>query len=139
MSALPGPAGMSDGVNEAAKDQESSVVTVQGTTTAVKEDSRIPITVVNSSQSQRSPLLSLKDIWLLKQLLYCISFIGYTSYVDIVMPPVIRKQGQPKGSEATIIGLPRKKKLASNKGRLQPFLKLHSFVKQKGMQNTYGY
>ena len=40
---------MSDGINEAAQDQESSVVTVQGTTTAVKEDSRMPITVVNSS------------------------------------------------------------------------------------------
>ena len=127
---------MSDGVNEAAKDQESSVVTVQGTTTAVKEDSRMPITVVNSSPSQRSPLLSLKGIWLLNQLLCCISFIGYTSYIDIVMPPVIRKRGRPKGSEVTVIGLPRKKKLASNKGRLQPFLKLHSSVKQKGMQNT---
>ena len=53
---------MSDGVNEAAKDQESSVVTVQGTTTAVKEDSRMPITVINSSSSQRSLLLSLKGI-----------------------------------------------------------------------------
>ena len=86
---------MSDGVNEAAKDQESSVVTVQGTTTAVKEDSfpRMPITVVNSSPSQRSPLLSLKGIWLLNQLLCCISFIGYTSYIDIVMPLVIRKRG----------------------------------------------
>ena len=38
---------MSDGVNEAAKDQELSVVAVQGTTTAAKEDSRMPITVVN--------------------------------------------------------------------------------------------
>ena len=84
---------MSDGVNEAAKDQESSAVAVQGTTTAVKEDSRIPITVVNYSQSQRSLLLSLKGIWLLKQLLYCISFIGYTSNIDTVMPPVIRKRG----------------------------------------------
>ena len=62
LSALPGPSGMSDGVNEAAKDQESSVVAVQGTTTAVKEDSRMPITVVNSSSSQRSLLLSLKGI-----------------------------------------------------------------------------
>ena len=124
---------MSDGVNEAAKDQESSVVAVQGTTTAVKEDSRMPITVVNSSPSQRSPLLSLKGISS-----YCTvsSFIGYTSYIDTVMPTVIRKRGQPKGSTITVIGLLRKKKLASNKGRLQPFLKLHSFVKQKGMQNT---
>ena len=130
---------MSDGVNEAAKDQESSVVAVQGTTTAVKEDSRMPITVVNFFQSQRSPLLPLKGIWLFKQLLYCISFIGYTSYIDIVMPPVICKRGRPKGSEVTVIGVPRKKKLASSKGRLQPFLKLNSSVKQKGTQNTYGY
>ena len=53
---------MCDGINEAAQDQESSVVTVQGTTTAVKEDSRMPITVVNSSQSQGSPLLSLQGM-----------------------------------------------------------------------------
>ena len=53
---------MSDGINEAAQDQESSVVTVQGTTTAVKEDSRMPITVVNASQSQGSPLLSLQGM-----------------------------------------------------------------------------
>ena len=53
---------MSDGINEAAQDQESSVVTVQGTTTAVKEDSRMPITVVNSSQSQGLPLLSLQGM-----------------------------------------------------------------------------
>ena len=109
LSALPGPFGISDGVNEAAKDQESSVVALQVTITAVKEDSRMSITVVNSFLSQRSPLLSLKGIWLFKQLLYCISFIGYAPYIDIVIPPVIRKWSQPKGSEVAVIGLPRKK------------------------------
>ena len=49
------------------------------------------------------------------------------------MPPVIRKRGQLKGNEVTVIGLPKKKKLSLTTGsRLKPFLKLHTFIKQKG-------
>ena len=48
------------------------------------------------------------------------------------MPPVIRKRGQPKGNEVTVIGLPKKKLSLTTGSRLKPFLKLHTSMKQKG-------
>ena len=56
------------------------------------------------------------------------------------MPPIIPKRGRPKGHELTVIGLPAKKKAKtamsceSSKPRLQPFIKLHTSIKEKGNQ-----
>lgn len=54
---------------------------------------------------------------------------------NIKMPPIIRKQGRPKGHEVTVIGLPAKKKTKKNPTvtRLQPFIELHTSVKEKAM------
>lgn len=53
------------------------------------------------------------------------------------MPPSIRKRGHPKGHEVTVISLPAKKQKKSTTGscklRLQPFIKLHMSIKEKGM------
>lgn len=53
------------------------------------------------------------------------------------MPPTVQKRGRPKGHEVTVIGLPAKKQKKSttetSKPRLQPFIKLHTSVKEKGM------
>ena len=68
-------------------------------------------------------------------------------FVDITMPPIIRKRGCPKGHEVTVIGLPAKKlnkggggggggSSSSNSGaskeKLVPFIKLHTSLKEKG-------
>ena len=50
---------------------------------------------------------------------------------DIVMPPTIKKRGHPKGYEVTVIGLPAKKTKTATK--LQPFIKLHTTIKEKGL------
>lgn len=53
------------------------------------------------------------------------------------MPPTVKKRGRPKGHEVTVIGLPAKKQkkstTESNKPKLQPFIKLHTSVKEKGI------
>lgn len=51
---------------------------------------------------------------------------------DIVMPPTIKKRGRPKGHEVTVIGLPAKKTKTATK--LQPFIKLHTSIKEKGLR-----
>ena len=58
-------------------------------------------------------------------------------HTDIKMPPIIRKQGRPKGHEVTVIGLPAKKKTKKNPTvtRLQPFIELHTSIKEKGMKS----
>ena len=65
-------------------------------------------------------------------------------FVDITMPPIIRKRGRPKGHEVTVIGLPAKKlnkgggggssssDSAASKEKLVPFIKLHTSLKEKG-------
>jgi len=56
--------------------------------------------------------------------------------VGILVPPILKRRGRPKGHELTVIGLPVKMpKKASDvhtKPKLQPFLKLHISVKEKG-------
>ncbi len=47
------------------------------------------------------------------------------------MPPILRRRGRPKGHELTVIGLPMKKKKKESK--LLPFIKLHTSIKEKGM------
>ena len=58
---------------------------------------------------------------------------------DIKMPPIIRKRGRPKGHEVTVRGLSakkkRKKKLTDTP--LQPFIKLHTSIKEKGIHNNH--
>ncbi len=54
------------------------------------------------------------------------------------MPPIMRKRGRPKGHEVTVIGLPAKKsktKQAStdHKEKVIPFIKLHTSVRERGM------
>ena len=53
------------------------------------------------------------------------------------MPPTVQKRGRPKGHEVTVIGLPAKKQkkstTESSKPKLQPFIKLHTSVKEKGI------
>ena len=60
------------------------------------------------------------------------------SCTGITMPPIIQKQGRPKGHEVTVIGLPAKKQKKStsesSKAKLQPFIKLHTSIKEKGIQ-----
>ena len=56
-------------------------------------------------------------------------------YLDIVMPPKMRKRGRPKGNETTVIGLPNKR--SKTKGKLQPFIKLHVSVKEKSKFYCY--
>ena len=57
--------------------------------------------------------------------------------LGISVPPILKKRGRPKGHELTVIGLPAKKrKKASDvhtKPKLQPFLRLHTSIKEKGM------
>jgi len=57
------------------------------------------------------------------------------------MPPTIKKCGHPKGHEVTVIGLPAKKGRRNTtepcKLRLQPFIKLHTSIKEKGMLNRW--
>ena len=52
------------------------------------------------------------------------------------MPPAINKRGRPKGHEVTVIGLPAKKRKKNTsepyKPRLQPFIRLHTSIKDKG-------
>ena len=68
--------------------------------------------------------------------LWCaVASITYHS-TDIVMPPIVRKRGCPEGHEVTVIGLPAKKQKKSTtqtcKPKLQPFIKLHTSLKEKG-------
>lgn len=61
-----------------------------------------------------------------------------TIIIGISIPPIIRKRGRPKGHEVTAIGLPKKKMKASDKAgkdKLQPFIRLHTSVKEKGIRN----
>ena len=51
-------------------------------------------------------------------------------YIDISLPPKIRKRGRPKGHDLTVIGLP-KKKTKSADHKLTSFLMLHSCLKEK--------
>ena len=58
------------------------------------------------------------------------------------MPPIMRKRGRPKGHECTVVGLPAKKKskkTSTGKKRLQPFIALHVFVKEKSMLHNLQY
>ena len=60
----------------------------------------------------------------------------YTFFVtDISIPPAIKKRGRPKGHELTTIDLPRKR-TKTTEVKLQPFIKLHTSVKQRGMLAT---
>ena len=52
-------------------------------------------------------------------------------FLGILMPPILRKCGHPKGHELTVIGLPAKKKAKS--GKVQPFIKLHTSLKERGI------
>ena len=56
---------------------------------------------------------------------------NFNYFTDIVMPPITKKRGRPKGHEVTVIGLPAKKTKAATK--LQPFIKLHTSIKEKGL------
>ena len=60
---------------------------------------------------------------------------------DISIPPAIKKRGRPKGHELTTIGVPRKrtKTMSKTKVKLQPFIKLHTSVKQRGSYNYEGH
>lgn len=56
------------------------------------------------------------------------------NYTEITIPPIIKKRGRPKGQDLTVIGLPRKKSKSNtdDKPKLQPFIKLHTSVKERG-------
>lgn len=58
--------------------------------------------------------------------------------IGIKLPPVMKKRGRPKGHELTVVGLPAKKGGGTNKKKLQPFLKLHTSIKEKGMDPNPG-
>ena len=49
----------------------------------------------------------------------------------IKMPPVMLKRGRPKGADVTVIGLPKVKKLKSNKRGLIPFSKIKADEKNR--------
>ena len=59
----------------------------------------------------------------------------FVPVVGIVVPPMLKKRGRPKGHELTVIGLPAKKQKSASEGKpkLQPFVKLHTSVKEKGL------
>ena len=49
-------------------------------------------------------------------------------FIEVCIPPRIKKRGSPKGHDSTVIGLPIKKKKID---KVLLFLKLHSSVKEK--------
>ena len=85
-----------------------------------------------SKSMENSDCYSSKQIKgiLVKIMLKHLKCIGFAT--DIVMPPTIKKHGRPKGHEVTVIGLPAKKTKTATK--LQPFIKLHTTIKEKGLR-----
>ena len=53
---------------------------------------------------------------------------------DIQVPPAVKKHGRPKGSDLTVVGLPKKKQKGL-KGPC-PFIRLHTCEKERGMSAT---
>ena len=64
-------------------------------------------------------------------ILNCIYFVDLST---ITLPPAIRKRGRPKGSEKTVIGLPRKKP-NKGKGKYNTLLGTRRFRRQNFWQN----
>ena len=54
--------------------------------------------------------------------------INYSTDIDA---SITKKRGRLKGHKITVIGLPAKKTKTATK--LQPFIKLHTSIKEKGM------
>lgn len=54
----------------------------------------------------------------------------YSDVSNIKLPPKVKKRGRPKGSELTVIGLPKKRK---TQGKPVAFIKKHSKQKEQSM------
>lgn len=72
---------------------------------------------------------------MLLQFYHCVVGISVCIYVDATVSSIrltdkIPKRGRPKGSELTVIGIPKKKKLAD---RPVAFLKQHPKNQERGM------
>lgn len=63
---------------------------------------------------------------------YFCKCIHNLDFKSIAMPPIIRKRGRPKGSDKTIIGLPKKKK-KSLENKPLPFLKKTPKEREEGI------
>lgn len=59
-----------------------------------------------------------------------ILFLTTVELSDVLMPPKLRKRGRPKGSEKTVIGIPRRKK---RKLGPVPFIKKLPLEKDKSI------
>ena len=64
-------------------------------------------------------------------LLLC-TILSFLSSEGVVMPPVVKMRGRPKGCKLTVVGLPIKK--GTQNHRPKSFIDLHTSAKQEALE-----